>query len=228
MNIYHNKVLDFLKTNPPKNNILDIGCGNGLLLLKIKEMFNVKIYGIEIDENKAFFSFIKVNKHKLSICNVYPDHEFDTVLFGLTGTTPSDIRCRQFIKYDYNNCSIKKITYEHSRSKGPFFSREKDGYLYTWNTHKLYEDNKHLGITPVKISELDLSVTWFRHIPKSFDLVPHIERIRDCDFDYPILITKDYLIVDGLHRIMKSIYLGKYHIDALIVELKDPHFVYHL
>lgn len=41
------------------------------------------------------------------------------------------------------------------------------------------------------------------------DFVMHIKAVMDADLNYPIILDEDGELMDGRHRIMKALYLGK-------------------
>jgi hypothetical protein len=43
----------------------------------------------------------------------------------------------------------------------------------------------------------------------------HIQRIKDCDYNIPIIISWQGIIADGWHRIIKAIMDGKSTIKAI-------------
>jgi len=49
----HNMVLTALRASPPRGEVLDLGCGNGRLLVRVHEAFDVPVQGIERDPARA-------------------------------------------------------------------------------------------------------------------------------------------------------------------------------
>jgi len=47
------------------------------------------------------------------------------------------------------------------------------------------------------------------------DMVMHMKAVRDCNLDYPIIMDEDGDVMDGRHRIMKSILEDKKTIKAV-------------
>lgn len=105
---------------------------------------------------------------------------------------------------------------------------------FRWDNSKLWA--LELPTETIDINELTwhLSIPWL-HTPNGrFDVTPteimenpeshkaQYERTMESDINYPIdimFIKGRWLILDGLHRLMKSIYLGHKHVTVR----KVPH-----
>jgi hypothetical protein len=58
------------------------------------------------------------------------------------------------------------------------------------------------------------------------DVVEHARLIQDCDFDYPVILSRDGRVMDGMHRICKALLLGREHIEAVrFAEDPQPDYV---
>ncbi len=71
---------DFISKFSPKGDILDIGCGCGVLGLLIKENFQVNLTGIDIQKNSIFLSKINAKNNNLKaefICDDFLRYKFD-------------------------------------------------------------------------------------------------------------------------------------------------------
>ncbi len=58
--------------------------------------------------------------------------------------------------------------------------------------------------------------------PERKKFAKNVERIREADLKYPILMTSRYQIIDGYHRFLKAVKQGKKEIKAYILE---PHIL---
>lgn len=54
------------------------------------------------------------------------------------------------------------------------------------------------------------------------DIIYHMQRTKDVDLKYPILLDDDGIICDGWHRVAKALIEGKTSIKAIRLE-KMPH-----
>ena len=71
---------DFISKFYPKGDILDVGCGCGVLGLLIKENFKVNLTGIDIQKNSIFLSKINAKNNKFEanfICDDFLKYQFD-------------------------------------------------------------------------------------------------------------------------------------------------------
>ena len=80
---------------------------------------------------------------------------------------------------------------------------------YEWDVTDLWEAAS--GLTPVPVcvdtlGDLDEPVWGSNMTP--LDVVGHIRRINAADLSYPIILTPDGWIADGVHRVLKTILAG--------------------
>jgi len=71
---------DFITKFSPKGEVLDVGCGCGVLGLLIKENFKVKLTGIDIQKNNIFLSGINSKNNDFEAKFIYNDflkYDFD-------------------------------------------------------------------------------------------------------------------------------------------------------
>ena len=47
------------------------------------------------------------------------------------------------------------------------------------------------------------------------DMVMHMNAVKDADLSYPIILDEDGELMDGRHRVMKALYLGRDTIKAV-------------
>jgi len=98
------------------------------------------------------------------------------------------------------------------------FSLNIECYQYTWNIHVLQNAVKNKNIEAWKIPESFLKEwTWGED-----KIEMHLNRCLDADLNYPIIVW-DNIIVDGCHRVVKSLALGKKEIlSKQIVDMPPP------
>lgn len=96
-----------------------------------------------------------------------------------------------------------------------------------WEINKLIESAKHLPVMAVDlndIKELDENF-WYQganDIPSGRSIAAHYKLITEADLDYPILLSAERRVMDGMHRIIKALVLGRKTIDAVILEQTPP------
>lgn len=88
-----------------------------------------------------------------------------------------------------------------------------------WYVERLWEESKDLPIQEIAIADIKGpdEVTWFSPegpLPTCREIAMHCRRINQVDTSYPILLTQDFKVFDGMHRIAKAIMDGKTHIKA--------------
>jgi hypothetical protein len=83
-----------------------------------------------------------------------------------------------------------------------------------WSVEKLWEVTENLPAVDWEIPPWFTDQwTWGDDSVKD-----HVERCLDADLDYPILVWKGRIIVDGCHRVIKALALGNKTIKAKIIE----------
>lgn len=102
--------------------------------------------------------------------------------------------------------------------------KTKEGHLI-WDVDNLVEEAKDLQVVEVRvedISELDESY-WFDegHNPTCREVLEHMILIRDTDLKYPIILSSDGRVMDGMHRVVKAAFEGRETLKAVRFET-DP------
>ena len=67
---------------------------------------------------------------------------------------------------------------------------------------RLYLNNINIGVAPFKIDDL-------------YDFIVHVQRTKNTDLKYPVIMSETGVILDGWHRIAKGILSGKKYIMAV-------------
>lgn len=99
------------------------------------------------------------------------------------------------------------------------FRPSKNGY-YAWDVHRLIALSKNFKPIQVpvdSIQELDENF-WFggeNDVATCRKIVNHIRLIEAADLSYPIILASDSRVMDGMHRVAKSLLLGKTEISAV-------------
>ncbi len=93
------------------------------------------------------------------------------------------------------------------------------GY-YAWDINRLVELTKNFERQRVKldsIQEIDQAF-WFgdKHDkPTCRAIVEHMRLIKETDFSYPIILSSDGRVMDGMHRVAKALLEGQETIEAV-------------
>jgi hypothetical protein len=97
--------------------------------------------------------------------------------------------------------------------------------LLAWDVDRLIELSRGLPQRRVALSdirELD-EVYWFdedQH-PTCRAVLLHMRLIEEADLAWPILLSADGRVMDGMHRVAKAVLEGRSEIDAVQFE-RDP------
>jgi hypothetical protein len=99
------------------------------------------------------------------------------------------------------------------------FWHGEDG-LDAWDVDRLIELSKSLPVKQVSlesIAEID-SAYWFidsRDRPTVRNVVDHARLIGEADLSYPIILSFDGRVMDGMHRVAKALLEGRATIAAV-------------
>ena len=99
------------------------------------------------------------------------------------------------------------------------------GHTLSWNVDRLIDLAHALPRITVALSSLHEfdEVYWFdaTFLPTCRAVVEHAQRIQAVDVTYPIILSADGHVMDGMHRIAKAWMLGQSTITAVQFE-RDP------
>ena len=103
--------------------------------------------------------------------------------------------------------------------------RRSPGGLLAWDVHRLVELSRDLDRETVLLSsirELD-EAYWSNEGPRMTcrQAVDHARLMRDADLGFPVILSSDGRVMDGMHRICKALLLGQDRIEAVRFR-RDP------
>lgn len=89
-----------------------------------------------------------------------------------------------------------------------------DEYFARLGRHKWRCSRLHQLVTnlPIIIAPIDLICVYYKltsESPTLREFASQMKRVMDSDLSIPIILDEDGEIMDGRHRIVKSLYLGK-------------------
>lgn len=105
--------------------------------------------------------------------------------------------------------------------------------LRAWDVHRLIRLAREQALPVFElplaaIRELD-EPWWFQHegeVPSPRAIVAHVRLMDDCDLRWPILLSADGGVMDGMHRAAQALRLGHGHVLAQrFIEDPAPDFV---
>lgn len=100
-----------------------------------------------------------------------------------------------------------------------FFQPSPKGF-YAWDVHRLVKLSKGLPVIQVelnKIKEIDENF-WYQENgskPTCKSIVEHMRLVNDTDLKYPIILSKEGKVMDGMHRVLKALLLNQERIKAV-------------
>lgn len=107
------------------------------------------------------------------------------------------------------------------------FSMNEKGRRRTWKIKRLWELTRELPTFDYQVSSFDKfdEDIWFCGYkkPTVTRVLHHMERIKKADLKFPIILSKEGLVMDGVHRILKARLDGLKSIQAVqFVENPEP------
>jgi len=105
-----------------------------------------------------------------------------------------------------------------------------DKYPYTrqWNLEDIWKSTKDFQKKKILVSNLwdaRYAQEWcWQHEDETINnkfFLHHMKRVLTADLSYPIILSEENLIFDGVHRLMKAKHLGLEYIDC-VQFTKDP------
>jgi hypothetical protein len=95
-----------------------------------------------------------------------------------------------------------------------------DGMTDAWDVDRLVELTRDFPVKQVPLDsiwQVD-SPHWGTVTPR--ELAEHVQLLRDCDLAYPIILSADGRVMDGMHRIVKALMEGWATIAAVQFEVQ--------
>ena len=99
--------------------------------------------------------------------------------------------------------------------------------LRAWDVHRLIRLSRGLPVQAVPladIAELDKN-GWFEHgdeLPTPRAIVEHVRLMDAADLRWPVILSADGRVMDGMHRIAQALRQGRTHIAAVRFAQESP------
>ena len=94
--------------------------------------------------------------------------------------------------------------------------------LRAWDVDRLVALSKDLAPTPVAVASIrELDEQYWGEPMTCRDIAEHARLIHEADLGYPIILSSDGRIMDGMHRVLKALIEGGSHVQAVRF-LADP------
>lgn len=109
--------------------------------------------------------------------------------------------------------------------RGQYHFRRSERGLLAWDVHRLVRLSRDLPRERVALDEI-------RELDESFwanegarmtcrQVVGHVRLMEESDLSFPIILSSDGRVMDGMHRVCKALLLGREAIEAVRFE-SDP------
>jgi hypothetical protein len=103
--------------------------------------------------------------------------------------------------------------------------------LCAWNVHRLIDLSRTFPRESVPLSEIrELDEPYWASEPARpmtcRDVADHARLILECDLAFPVILSRDGRVMDGMHRICKALVEGLSEVDAVrFVDDPAPDYV---
>jgi hypothetical protein len=137
-----------------------------------------------------------------------------------------------FIQHTPNIYFLKRRSSEYSRGvmagmRAQYHFRRTELGLCAWDVRRLAELTRGLPrewVPLAAIRELD-ELYWANERKQAItcrDVVEHARLMLECDLTYPIILSQDGRVMDGMHRVCRALLKGLSEIEAVrfMVDLK--------
>ena len=105
--------------------------------------------------------------------------------------------------------------------------RKTDQGFDAWDVDRLIEASKSFPVVSLDlddIEELDENF-WYNgdtDIPTCRSIGQHVQLINEANLSFPVILSAENRVMDGMHRIVRALSLGHQTIDAVIFENTPP------
>ncbi|MFN0179597.1 MAG: hypothetical protein ACKVZ0_12435 [Gemmatimonadales bacterium] len=105
--------------------------------------------------------------------------------------------------------------------------RPSDAGLRAWDVDRLVALTKHLEPQLVPVTSIrELDEPYWGQPMTCRDVADHVRLISEADLSYPVILSSDGRMMDGMHRVLKALIEGESHIRAVrFVTDPEPDFV---
>lgn len=94
--------------------------------------------------------------------------------------------------------------------------------LNEWNVDRLLLLSKDLIPELVPIAEIrELDEAYWGASMTCRDVAEHARLIQEADASFPVILSSDGRIMDGMHRVLKAMLLGRSHTPAVRFSLRS-------
>ena len=100
--------------------------------------------------------------------------------------------------------------------------RPGEGGLRAWDVDRLVRLSGHLTSELVTVADIrEVDEAYWGQPMTCRDVAEHARLIDESNFGFPIILSSDGRIMDGMHRVLKALIQGRSQIEAVRFEI-DP------
>ena len=119
-----------------------------------------------------------------------------------------------------SDAAVRALRVQYHFRPGP------DG-LRAWHVHRLIRLSRALPVQQVPLAEIrELDENWwFAHgdaVPTPRAIVEHVRLMDAVDLRWPVILSADGGVMDGMHRVAQALRLGHTHIAAVRFAIDPP------
>ena len=89
-----------------------------------------------------------------------------------------------------------------------------------WSVSRLFELSRQLPVMTIPLNHLNVYYTYEKLTLR--ELVMHMKAVQDADLKQPVILDEDGELMDGRHRLMKAMLIGKETIKAVRFDENPP------
>jgi len=101
------------------------------------------------------------------------------------------------------------------------FRPSNNGY-YAWDVDKLVQKSKNLEVIEVgidSIPEFNQNYWYNENPPTCKSIAEHFKLANETNLEYPVILSAEHTLMDGMHRIIKAYSLGRTSVKAVKFEI---------
>ena len=105
--------------------------------------------------------------------------------------------------------------------------RPSDAGLRAWDVDRLVALTKHMEPQPVPVASIrELDEPYWGEPVNCRGIAEHARLINEADLRFPVILSSDGRVMDGMHRVLKALIRGETHLLAVrFLEDPEPDFV---
>lgn len=96
-----------------------------------------------------------------------------------------------------------------------YYFRPSEKGFYAWDVDKLAELSQGLPVIDIELSKIKEIDELFKENLTTRSIAQHMKLVQETNLKYPIILSKEGRVMDGMHRLIKALLLGLKTIKAV-------------